>query len=91
MNINEMSHLELRSLLHNICDTLGIGNDARTRGTILTNIENSTRRSQCLGRVEKFHNSDEDMPLNWGHCPDEYEKSYNRLMDEGVPPVIPYL
>ena len=90
MLIQDMPEDELRSLLTEICETIGIGKLARNRSTIMTNIENSLRRSNCLSRIENVHTEtleDEDTGepfeqsvLNWGHEPDQYEAKYREVV-----------
>ncbi len=83
-----------------VCDALGIGVLARTPQTILMNIENARRRSDCLWRVEHefFMTSepDEDDPdgepfetclLNWGDDPDEYVKKFGEALAASRVPV----
>lgn len=83
-----------------VCDALGIGEMARSRSTILTNIENARRRADCLWRVEHeffmVSEPDEDEPdgppfetclLNWGDDPDHYVKKFGEVLAAGRVPV----
>lgn len=69
-----------------------IGGRARKSGTILANVENARRRSECLGRIEDHLSvteaADEGEPgdetkvslLNWGEPPDEYIKTFKKAI-----------
>lgn len=80
-----------------ICDALGIGKNARSRTTILANIENARRRSDCLWRVEHeffmMSELDEDEPdgppfetclLNWGDDPEQYARKFGEVLASRV-------
>jgi len=88
--IDSMTEREAKSLLNDIFNVFSIGGYARTRARILTNINNSKRRSDCLGRIENYLSSteiDEDGQaveeslLNWGEQPDEYLKTFIVALD----------
>lgn len=80
----------LRALVNDICDLFCIGADARSRGVILTNVQNAKRRSECLNRVEwEFFTTtetDEDgweyeeCPLNWGANSQEYAEQFRAAL-----------
>lgn len=74
--------------LQEICDILHIGKAARTHSTIIANVQNAFRRSECLSRIENHHTQvekDEDeeetevCPLRWGDDPDDYLARYKEL------------
>lgn len=83
-----------------VCDALGIGELARSRSTILMNVENARRRSDCLWKIEHeffmVSEPDEDEPdgppfetclLNWGDDPDQYVKKFGEVLAGGRVPV----
>lgn len=90
MIVDQMQEEDLRTLLTEVCDKLGIGKLVRNRTTIITNIENGRRRSACLSRIENIHTEmvdDEDTGepeehslLDWGHEPDQYEARYREVI-----------
>lgn len=77
---------EARRLLNEICDLFRIGTAVRDRRTILSNVENTIRRSRCLSRIEQLPQFSETIEceetgeieqaslLSWGESPDEYER-----------------
>lgn len=89
--IDEMTGREAKSLLNDICHALTIGGTARTPSVILTNIQNASRRSNCLGRIESHltylvNEGDEECeecPLNWGADPDQYLIDFKAAIDCG--------
>lgn len=78
--------VECASLLKKIGDLFHIGSAARSEQTILTNIKNAARRSECLSRIEHFLSvltvdeedgeEYEETVLNWGSDPDDYIKQF---------------
>lgn len=77
--------------LQEICDIFHIGSAARTHTTIITNVQNAARRSQCLSRIETHHTTtekDDDgedietCPLRWGDEPDAYLARYTALYSQ---------
>lgn len=86
--IDEMTETEAKSLLNDICSAFGIGGNARTPSIVMTNVENSIRRSACLGRIETLYveNEIDDegeeveiQLLNWGQNPDDYEATFKKV------------
>lgn len=86
--IEEMTEDETKALLNDICSAFGIGGKARTHSIIMTNLENSIRRSACLSRIEALYvetNIDDEgeeveiQLLNWGQNPDEYETTFRKV------------
>lgn len=85
-----MNELELKRLLNDICDHFGIGEMARTRSTILVNVGNACRRSECLSRIESEHMESEvdgetgetieSSRLRWGESPEKYIKRYRSVV-----------
>jgi len=74
-----------KAVVDDVANVFHIGEKARTRGTILANVENSSRRSDCLSRIESYLSKieiDEDGEeveeslLNWGESPDNYIKRF---------------
>ena len=74
-----------------ISNVFSIGENARTRATILANIENSYRRSNCLSLIESYLSKieiDEDGEktaeslLNWGESPDDYIKTFIKALQD---------
>lgn len=71
----------------------GIGDQAATPSTILTNIANSKRRADCLSAIERDHFTvevpDEDDPeetfedclLNWGQNPEAYSDTFGEALE----------
>ena len=88
--IDGMTEREAKDLLNSICHSMGIGGKARTKSIILTNIENGSRRSECLGRIENHFTQEimdeDDQPseeclLSWGASPDQYLKDFLAAID----------
>lgn len=86
--IDEMTEREAKSILNDICHLFKIGSRARTKSTILTNIENVSRREKCLSKIEHhltatFTDEDgekhEDQLLNWGENPDQYLETFKKV------------
>ncbi len=82
---------ELQKTLAEIADLFGIGRDARTHATIITNVKNALRRSDILSMIEEHHSTtemDEDgveieeCPLRWGEDPDAYLARYVALLGQ---------
>ena len=76
-----------------VCDVFSIGSEARSRSTILANVENAFRRSSCLGAIERQFfitaETDEDDPdgppfetclLRWADYPDQYVKRFGAAL-----------
>lgn len=87
-NIDKMTETEAKSLLNDICSAFGIGGKARTCSVVMTNIENSIRRSACLDRIETLYveteiddegEEVETQLLNWGQNPDDYEATFRKV------------
>jgi len=82
------------TILNKIADILGIGSEARKNdSTILHCIENATRRSACLSRIERRYftvptppgDDDDGEPgeeclLNWGDDPEAYEIRFGEAL-----------
>lgn len=75
--------------LSDVANTFGIGEQARTPGVILANVENAVRRSRCLGMIEAHHTVTvlgddgeemEEQLLNWGEDPEQYIETYRAVM-----------
>lgn len=88
-HIENMNEQQMLALLIKVSDICEIGQLARTRDTIIANIENAVRRSKCLGAIEAYHvvivNDDdgepmEDQLLNWGEDPEQYIKTYKAVI-----------
>ena len=88
--IDEMTELEAKALLNDICGKFNIGGKARTHSVVMTNINNALRRSRCLSRIESLHTEThtdeygevtEESLLNWGQEPEEYLATYKNLVD----------
>jgi uncharacterized Zn finger protein len=86
--IDEMTEREAKSLLNDICCAFGIGGKARNHSVVMTNVENSIRRSRCLDKIETIYvkNEIDDegeeveiQLLNWGQEPDEYEATFRKV------------
>jgi hypothetical protein len=85
------------ALLNQIGVAFGIGADARSMSTIMVNISNAVRRSQCLSAIERvltFTEIDdgeevETCPLNWGDDPDTYARKFRAYLAEHASPVQP--
>ncbi|HEX7046994.1 MAG TPA: hypothetical protein VF275_05435 [Gammaproteobacteria bacterium] len=80
-----------RDVLDEVCDLFGIGSAVRTRETILANVQNAIRRSDCLWRIEHLPQfcemvEDDDGELAqesllcWGEEPDQYEKRAREIL-----------
>lgn len=89
MGIDQLTPEEMRSLLTEIADHLGIGANVRTPTTILTCVANITRRSDCLSQVERFctrtviDEEGEEVTeslLNWGEAPEAYMETFKRVV-----------
>ena len=87
-SIEEMTEQQAKALLHTVADIFSIGASARTQVTILTNIKNAARRSNCLFLIEKYHTiivADDDgeeceeSRLNWGEEPEQYIATYKAM------------
>jgi hypothetical protein len=75
-----------------VYDVFSIGRAARTEETLLANVENANRRSQCLSAIEReFFTTEapdedipgltvEDCPLSWGAEPEEYVKQFRTAL-----------
>lgn len=89
--IYEMNETEAKDLLEKISAVLGIGSAVRNGMTIMTNIENASRRSDCLSLIEEYHSVtklDEDEEeyteslLNWGEDPEKYIETYKQVYEK---------
>lgn len=97
--IDEMTEREAKSLLSDICHIFHIGGISRTPSTILTNVENSYRRCDCLSRIENhlttFEPGDETEAgievslLNWGESPEQYIETFKKVWNtRHLPPQV---
>lgn len=84
---------ELIRLRDKIADLFQIGSAVRLPSTIMANIENCKRRSECLWSIERefftFEVPDEDgedgemledCDLSWGADPDEYVEQFHAAL-----------
>jgi len=85
--IDEMTCSEAKESLNEICAAFKIGGAARTKSTIMANINNSIRREQCLALVESLYTEiehdedDEEVEvslLRWGEEPSEYFERFRK-------------
>jgi hypothetical protein len=90
---------EAETLIEEICDRFGIGSSARSRSTILANIDNCIRRERCLGKIEDYlsvevpgedENGDPTDPepeslLNWGDDPEQYIERFQSIVAPPAP------
>lgn len=89
---------EATETLKLVCDALSIGTAARSRSTIMANVENARRRSDCLWAVEHgffmVSEPDEDDPegepfetclLRWGDNPEQYAKRFGEALAASHP------
>lgn len=77
-------------VLDKICDVFKIGKFWHTESTILENVKNAARRSQCLSDIERkffttVYEDDEgdtveDCALNWGDEPSEYVERFGEAL-----------
>ena len=77
-------------VLDKICDVFQIGKFWHTESTILENVKNAARRSQCLSDIERkffttVYEDDEgdtveDCALNWGDEPSEYVERFGEAL-----------
>ncbi len=92
---NSMTDQEAKATLLKIVAELGIGSLAATESVILTNIQNGSRRADCLSLVECYLTKEgietddeddeagiDDCPLNWGHDPTEYLANFAKQFPE---------
>lgn len=75
-----------------ICKIFSIGNDADDTTTILTNIGNASRRSNCLSEIENYftipgEDGEENCLLNWGENPKKYIETFKKLLNQSPPEV----
>lgn len=90
--LEEMSEVEVRDLLGLICCKFHIGDLARTKNTILGNVENSSRRSDCLCRIENYMSVSEIIDgeeteyslLNWGESPSQYILTFINALEKST-------
>lgn len=87
--IDDMTEVEAKSLLNDICCELGIGCKARNRSVIMTCVSNAIRRSSCLGKIEALYTrtvldeheeETEEQLLNWGESPDKYIETFKKVV-----------
>lgn len=81
---------ELQELVDRAYGAFKIGEQARTPAALLTNIENTSRRAQCLSVVETVfftppepEEEDQDYegcPLLWGAYPAEYVEQFREAL-----------
>ena len=89
----ERLQAELREALETVaqvCDAFMIGEQVRDKQTIMTNLHNAIRRSNCLSAVEnKFFTRTlvddeegeyEECYLSWGEEPAEYIKQFEAVL-----------
>ncbi|WP_063814347.1 hypothetical protein [Burkholderia cepacia] len=85
------SPADARADLARVYAAFGIGEKARTINTLLVNIGNATRRSDCLWGIEKLFRYEapaDDCPgemidecdLNWGQSPAEYVEAFKAAL-----------
>ena len=86
--IDEMTETEAKELLNYICSAFGMGGKARNHSVVMTHVENSVRRSDCLSRIEDIYMQNEIddegeeveiQLLDWGQNPDEYEATFRKV------------
>ena len=90
--IDQFTEREAKHLLNDIASLFLIGGKARTPTTILENIKNARRRSDCLSRIENHLTIQieedgeliDDPLLSWGDEPDEYIKNFKMIIDNVV-------
>ena len=78
------------ALIEKIADAFHIGSEARTPATIMANVVNVIRRSDCLSAIEReffttiVEDEDgekgEECSLNWGSSPDEYVEQFRAAL-----------
>ena len=80
---------EAQQMLNEIYDRFSIGLEVRTASTLLTNLDNVIRRSNCLSSIEAHHTSIvmdddgeeyEEQLLNWGETPEDYISTYKTVL-----------
>ncbi|MDW9232920.1 hypothetical protein C7S15_8907 (plasmid) [Burkholderia cepacia] len=85
------SPADARADLARVYAAFGIGEKARTIETLLLNIGNVTRRSECLWGIEKLFRYEvpaddcpgemiEECDLNWGQSPAEYLETFKAAL-----------
>jgi hypothetical protein len=91
----QADHEQVRRDLDRVYAAIGIGEQARTIGVLLTNIENAMRRFHCLSAIEgEFFTKEvladdpdepgdtiEECPLNWGAEPAKYVEQFRGALD----------
>ncbi|CAM2163286.1 hypothetical protein BC2230_120122 [Burkholderia cepacia] len=86
-----VSSADARNDLARVYAAFGIGEKARTINTLLVNIGNATRRSDCLWGIEKLFRYEapaddcpdemiEECDLNWGQSPAEYVETFKAAL-----------
>lgn len=78
--------------LSKVYDAFSIGSAARVPSTLLANVENARRRSECLSRIEhefftrtvqdEDGEDTEECPLSWGAEPAEYVEQFRGALAE---------
>lgn len=75
---------ELEKLKDEVCDLFHIGKLGRESSVILTNIQNASRRSDCLSEIELFFTIEDEewseCPLNWSDNPEDYIKKFIKAL-----------
>ena len=96
--VSKMNDHEGMAVLMNIVAELGIGSLAASESVILTNIRNTSRRSDCLSNIENYITESvvsdepedegeqyESSLLNWGHDPEAYIANFKSLITWPLP------
>lgn len=89
-------HEQAAIILNKIADAFGIGSEARKEhGVILTCLENTIRRANCLSAIEREFftrcavdedgNDYEERLLNWGSTPEQYVEQYREITKHHFP------
>lgn len=89
--IEQMSDEQRHELLNAIVKEFAIGSNAATHPTVITNVQNSIRRCNCLRAIERVFDTEEvdddgeeytDNPLNWGDTPEQYLSRFKKALDD---------
>ncbi len=83
---------EAQATISRICDAFMIGENVRNKQTIMVNLNNAIRRSNCLSAIEnKFFTrtimDDEEGEFDecyllWGATPEEYVKQFGAVLED---------
>jgi hypothetical protein len=78
--------------MNELRDAFGIGEQAFSHSTLMVNVRNAIRRSNCLGRIENYlsvttvdedtNEPYEDTLLNWGEEPDKYLETFRAAIEQ---------